>query len=85
LAIDQDREPERAADLLARVDEAGCEPRVVGARPGHRGDGHGDEGEAQADGDDERGEQDNGVTVYGDDDQNCRRPLLLQTTRAPQR
>ena len=54
---DEDREAERAADLLGGVHEPRREPRLVGADPRHGGDRHRHEREAQPDGGQDRRER----------------------------
>ena len=53
----QDREPERAADLLVRVDETRLEPRLPVAGAGEGGDRHGHEGEAETDPDQDEADE----------------------------
>ena len=50
----EDREPERAADLLGGVDQPRGEPRLVRLGPGHGGDRHRHEREPEADGGQQR-------------------------------
>src|SRR5215218_10290858 len=54
----EDRQAERAADLLRRVDQAGRQARLVRLNPADRCDGHRHERQAEADRGEQRREQD---------------------------